>query len=325
MRPRIPALVLLAVCLASLPWAATPPILRVVPWNGYPAALSLTFDNGDPTQLDQAVPALDQHGWKGTFFLAANRINRREDWRKVFENGHELGNHSLDLFHAARLDPRAEESQVLGARNVLKKSFGVPVFTYAYPYGEISPGLKAQASKTHLAARGGEGPSYVLKPSDNPDWFNLPSRTIRAGGNPKLQQVWLGETRRNGGWTVLTIHAVGGTGEDAIPTDLFGRLLDGAEKSRFWVAPFGAVTSYWRAQKTIENATATAEDGGIHWTWMKQDFLPPETTVLVHLVPPVGSKETWVATQEGTALSGPGGLYRVRVGAQELKFCPSKR
>lgn len=68
--------------------------------NGAKAAVSLAYDDAVNSQLDNAIPALDKYGLKGTFYLtlASETISKRmAEWRKAAANGHELANHTL--FH----------------------------------------------------------------------------------------------------------------------------------------------------------------------------------------------------------------------------------
>ena len=68
--------------------------------NGARAAVSLAYDDALDSQLDHAIPALDRHGLKGTFYLQLSNApvaKRMAAWRAAAGNGHELGNHSL--FH----------------------------------------------------------------------------------------------------------------------------------------------------------------------------------------------------------------------------------
>lgn len=68
--------------------------------EGKKAAVVFTYDDALNCHLDIAVPQLDEFGFKGTFFCTGNSpslYNRLEEWRKIAENGHELGNHTL--FH----------------------------------------------------------------------------------------------------------------------------------------------------------------------------------------------------------------------------------
>lgn len=69
--------------------------------KGEKAAVSLSYDDALHSQLDYAVPALNEHGIKASFYLmmASPVVDARlEEWRVLAAQGHELGNHTL--FHA---------------------------------------------------------------------------------------------------------------------------------------------------------------------------------------------------------------------------------
>ncbi len=74
---------------------------RAFAWpGGARAAVSLAYDDAIDSQLDNAIPALDKAGLKGSFYLTlANPSVRRRmaEWRAAAARGHELGNHTL--FH----------------------------------------------------------------------------------------------------------------------------------------------------------------------------------------------------------------------------------
>lgn len=68
--------------------------------KGAKAAISLSYDDALNSQLDHAIPALNKHGLKGTFYLqlSSPTIDQRlPEWRAAAKRGHELANHSL--FH----------------------------------------------------------------------------------------------------------------------------------------------------------------------------------------------------------------------------------
>ena len=61
--------------------------------QGRKAAVSLAYDDALDSQLDHALPALDRHGLKGSFYLQLSRepVRRRmHEWRAAAANGHEL-------------------------------------------------------------------------------------------------------------------------------------------------------------------------------------------------------------------------------------------
>ena len=68
------------------------------PWQGKKCAVVITYDDAYDQQLDNAVPVLDSLGLKATFYITAYSSSirtRMNDWRKLAEEGHELGNHTL--------------------------------------------------------------------------------------------------------------------------------------------------------------------------------------------------------------------------------------
>jgi len=71
--------------------------------NNKIAAVSLAYDDALDSQLDNAIPALNKHDFKGSFYLSLaspNIRHRLKDWRKAARQGHELGNHTIN--HACR-------------------------------------------------------------------------------------------------------------------------------------------------------------------------------------------------------------------------------
>src|ERR1041384_1908177 len=57
--------------------------------KGAKAAVSLTYDDAIPTQLNNAIPALDQDGLSGTFFLEGNNVNQENEgkWKAASKEG----------------------------------------------------------------------------------------------------------------------------------------------------------------------------------------------------------------------------------------------
>ena len=306
---------------ASLLFAFSPlwagpvfPNLKVVPWNGHKAATSLTFDDGDPSHLDVVVPELDRRHLHGTFFLIANHIERKDDWRKILASGHGIGNHTLDHKHANELTPGDEESQVSGALHVLQKEFGVTVYTFAYPFCEISPGLRNWVEKTHLLARGGggRGTKFEITPDEEPDWLNIPARATMTDLPLSTYQKWIKTDYKKGGWLVWMIHGLEGTksGWQPISQKNFEGILDDLQSKDIWVGTFLEVGSYFRAEKIFEKAVIQKSDNEETWKWNLPDHFPDRVFLKVRLsaVGPEGV-EVW---QGGQRLSqNERGMYLI--------------
>ena len=328
---------------SSALWAGSAfPNLKVVPWNGHKAATSLTFDDGDSSHLDVAVPELNQRHMRGTFFLIANHIDRKDYWRKILPEGHEIGNHTLDHKHANELTPSDEESQVAGALHVLKKEFGVPIYTFAYPYTEITPGLRNWVEKTHLLARGGYGLSYEITSRQEVDWMIIPSRGTLTKLPFSTYRKWIDDDYRKKGWLVWAIHGLEGTktGWEPITKKTFESVLDYLQSKDIWVGTFLEVGSYLRAQKTLEKATATDVDaeGWKKWTWEIPQNFPQNVTLKIRFDRKIKNGDSWLnvyadnapeedgncvytqVRQGKTLLSADSkGVYSVNFEAQELE------
>lgn len=61
-------------------------------------AVSLSYDDTLNSQLDNAIPTLNQYNLKGSFYLLLSTpviTERLGEWRAAAEAGHELGNHTI--------------------------------------------------------------------------------------------------------------------------------------------------------------------------------------------------------------------------------------
>lgn len=71
--------------------------------NGAKAAVALTYDDALLSQVETALPQLDEAGFKATFYLSLESQGFRahqDVWERAAANGHELGNHTI--YHPCR-------------------------------------------------------------------------------------------------------------------------------------------------------------------------------------------------------------------------------
>jgi hypothetical protein len=89
---------------------------RICRWHGgRKAALSLRFDDSDPSHIEQVVPMLDERDLIGTFLVNPGNddyLKYRSVWEgPVLQRGHELGDHTMNHIGA---DTDAEAQQQIG-------------------------------------------------------------------------------------------------------------------------------------------------------------------------------------------------------------------
>jgi peptidoglycan/xylan/chitin deacetylase (PgdA/CDA1 family) len=260
---------------------AQAPTLRVLPWNDHPAAVSLTFDDARAVHLDVVVPELNKRHLNATFFLIVSKLTRLDDWRRAQAQGNEIGNHSVTHEHAAVLTRASEELEVEDARKFLDSNFNSHIAIFAYPYSELSPGLVHWVKTYDFAARGwhGDNPSPYITADAEPDWYNLPSQPSYTKYDTATYRSWIDQAFALHAWTTLQIHGIGdpSTGFEPIPTATFLTLLDDlkAQESRgLWVAPFGTVAAYLRAQKILEASQPQLQNGEEQFVWKVPDPFP---------------------------------------------------
>jgi peptidoglycan/xylan/chitin deacetylase (PgdA/CDA1 family) len=308
--------VLVGCCLAQTP------ALMVLPWNGYKAAVSLTFDDADSVQLNKVVPELNKRQLRGTFFLTISKLTRLDDWRKVQREGHEIGNHSVSHEHPSSLTKAGEELQVEDAKKFLDSNFRSDVSIFAYPYEETSPGLAFWVKKYDFAARGwrGNGDQLYVRPDAEPDWYSLPSQPTYTRYDSAVYRRWIDKAMFTGSWTTLQMHGIddASTGWEPIPAATLVFVLDylkAAERRGLWVAPFGQVAAYFRAQRILQQAESHQAEGGEQLKWsLPQPF--PHGVVLKARVRPGSRCRVF---QRGHELyPDKRGVYSISFDAREL-------
>jgi peptidoglycan/xylan/chitin deacetylase (PgdA/CDA1 family) len=260
---------------------------QIVPWNGYKAALSLTYDDGIPIQLDVAIPEMVNRNLRGTFYLISGKLDRAEEWKKILASGQEVGNHTVTHRHTAELTPADEQNEVENAKADLQKLFNVPVLTFAYPYVEESPGIKKWVAADNFIARGGSGSNYYLTPDMNPDWFDIPGQATMTMYAYDTYKNWVDQDLASKAWTVLMIHSIEGSDwYQPIPKATYLKFLDYLVQNQkdLWIAPFGEVGGYWRAQKVVEQAEPTKNGNQTVIRWEKPANFPIGVVLKLRIV-----------------------------------------
>jgi peptidoglycan/xylan/chitin deacetylase (PgdA/CDA1 family) len=314
-------LVLMSSLLMGLSVAQTP-ALRVLPWNDHTAAVSLTFDDARPVHLDVVVPELNKRHLNATFFVIISKLTRLDDWRRAQAQGHEIGNHSLTHRHTAELNNASEELEVEDAKKFLDSNFKSDVTIFAYPYSELSSGLLFWVKRYDFAARGwqGEGESGYVKADTEPDWYNLPSQPAYTKYDAAVYRSWIDKAFAMHAWTTLQIHGIGdpSTGFEPIPTNTFFSLLDNlkAQESKgLWVAPFGTVAAYLRAQKTLEAAKPQLQNGEERFVWKVPAPFPSGVFLKTAIQ---GGAQVHVYQGKRELHPSKGGVYSVSFDSEEL-------
>jgi len=113
--------------------------------------VSLTINcawNAD--DIDTILETLNKHNVKVTFFMVGDWIEKYKDAAtKVYENGHELANHSYSHPHVNNLSKEENISQINKCSELIKQITGSPSTLYRGPYGEYNNTAIEAAEETN--------------------------------------------------------------------------------------------------------------------------------------------------------------------------------
>ena len=240
-------------------------------FSPHQGAVSLTFDDGRPTQLEHAFPIMERLDLRGTFYLIPNGADWREKlspWREVARRGHEIGNHSVShprppnhtSAKGARygeLTLEKMESDIHEAQSRLREiAPNQEVWTFCYPcyHTDIGLGLGRKSyipliEKHFIAGRGIQEYGFA----------NVPESVDLActGGCPcermsafemigMVEELAVGQKQ----WVILVFHDISG---DRLTTSEYDfRLLCeyiARRRDDLWCAPVATVACRIRQQR----------------------------------------------------------------------------
>ena len=270
---------LLAVIAAATSWAAaaqSPPTPWVWPHQAR-AAVSLAYDDALPSQLDYAVPALNRHGLKASFYLTLSSDTvrtRLAAWRKVAAQGHELGNHTL--FHqCSRSAPDRSwvsadndldtvsvaqlVAQIRVGNSMLQAIDGQQQRSFAVPCGDLNA-----AGEPYLKAL--QGDFVAMKSAFGgvvPDMHTLDPYAVGvevASDISGAQLIALVQRAAAAGTMVnITFHGVGGD-YLAVSREAHDALLQylASHRDIYWTDTFVRIMQYVKAQRLKAQTSSSA-------------------------------------------------------------------
>ncbi len=119
---------------------------------GRPGHVALTFDDGpDPRSTPAILAALDQLGWRATFFVLGTQVRKAPSLLdEILQQGHELGVHGdQHVSHLRRPAPWVA-ADVARARALIEDRTGQSMRWFRPPYGALAASSLVAARRTGL-------------------------------------------------------------------------------------------------------------------------------------------------------------------------------
>lgn len=231
-------------------------------WNGKSCAVVLTYDDGLNVDLNNAIPALDSVGLKGTFYICDyfNGLNAQiPKWRKAAKEGHELANHTI--WHACEGGRTGREfvkdydlrfytvkrmdDEIRAMNNILKAIDGKDKRTFAYPCGDtkIHDTSYIEPLKNEFVAARGVKPEML--PIDKINLYNIGCYMINGQTGDQLIAL-VKQAMATHTLLVFLFHGVGGEHALNVSLPAHTQLLRflKANQKNIWTAPMIDVAEF---------------------------------------------------------------------------------
>jgi len=127
-----------------------------------PRSVAITFDDGYANNHQYGFLPLVGRGMKATWFIVSRDVGKDSGWRdadnlakpmlslpqlkEMARAGMEIGAHTRSHARLTQLDPDALKREIAGSKEDLERMLGLPVTSFAYPYG-LFDGRCVQAAR----------------------------------------------------------------------------------------------------------------------------------------------------------------------------------
>ncbi len=142
----------------------------------------LTFDDGNLDNYQYALPRLQAHGMVGVLYMVANRIGvegylSAEQLLALVAAGWEIGGHTMTHVDLTRLGAERLRVEIHDSRLALQKALGVPVESFAYPFGKVNAIVVQKVVAYGYLSAAGIGISVIHAPDT---LYYLDRREVRG-------------------------------------------------------------------------------------------------------------------------------------------------
>jgi len=125
----------------------------------------ITFDDGDSDVYTNAFPIMKKLGFVGTFYIVANRLSSADfvttdQLKEMAIAGWEIGSHSYSHIDLTQ-NHEALNREASYSKQVLSDALGLPINSFAYPFGQIDNTVGSHVSAYGYSDAVGLGISYT--------------------------------------------------------------------------------------------------------------------------------------------------------------------
>lgn len=107
-----------------------------------PAHVLITFDDANDSDFRIALPALQERGLTGSFFVITSRLDRpgslSTEQLRILSERMDVGSHGVDHVDWRKMPPNRLDGELFGAAQILERCIGRPVTSTSIPFGRYN-------------------------------------------------------------------------------------------------------------------------------------------------------------------------------------------
>lgn len=144
-------------------------------------AISITFDCAwGADDIDKIISVLENHNCKATFFVLGTWAENYPDAiKKLYENGHEIANHSYNHDYYTKLSEEDMLNDIKKCNESIKSIIGSSPTLFRAPSGDYNNGVIKATQKASM--------TYIQWNIDSLDWKGLTSDEMLERILPKVK------------------------------------------------------------------------------------------------------------------------------------------
>jgi peptidoglycan/xylan/chitin deacetylase (PgdA/CDA1 family) len=181
-------------------------------------AVTLTFDNGWLSQYTNAVPKMDEYGFKGTFYIITHELSdygysgfvSKQQIKNMYADGQEIGSHTQTHPYLTDLSVAEQRQEIEGSRQDLLALNVGPVDSFAYPFGDYD--------NTTISLVEGAGYTNARSTINgdavpDSDHYQLPRFVMLNTTTAAQAEAAIREAVQDKAWIIIELHQVDNSGD----------------------------------------------------------------------------------------------------------------
>jgi len=241
--------------------------------EGKRAAVSLTFDDARPSQIDNGIPLFTRCGVNVTFYLSPKNIEKRfEGWKNAIKTGHEIGNHTMTHpctgNYPFSRDNALEEYDldkikidIETAEKEIKQLLGVTTKTFAYPCGQkfVGRGTGLQSYVPLIAEKFIAGRGWLDEHANDPGFCDMAQLLAMESDGKSFEQLKLliDNATADGSWLILCGHNINDGGHQTTLIKTLEQLCEYCQNpdNGIWIDTVENIGNYILEQRKNNNSS----------------------------------------------------------------------